>query len=109
MSPEVIQKSSYDQRTDIWSLGITVIEMAEGNPPNKHVTSFDQLLKTIQQKSPSFKNPKQWSEQIVDFVAQCLVFQFNERPDAMNLLWHPFIVSQSPPVADSLMSLINQI
>ncbi|EDR21492.1 hypothetical protein EDI_062060 [Entamoeba dispar SAW760] len=109
MSPEVIKKSFYNNKTDIWSLGITVIEMAEGNPPNRHVTSFDQLLTVIENKPPSFKNPKLWTTQLVDFVAQCLIIDYNQRPDAVTLLWHPFIVAQSPPSPQPLLDLIKQV
>ncbi|ELP90176.1 hypothetical protein EIN_406400 [Entamoeba invadens IP1] len=107
MSPEVIKKSFYDNKTDIWSLGITVIEMAEGNPPNRQVASFDQLLQCIEQKIPGFKNPKMWSSQLVDFVGKCLTFDYTQRPDAVTLLWHPFITSPATPVAQPLIDLIN--
>ncbi|KAL7722847.1 non-specific serine/threonine protein kinase [Entamoeba marina] len=107
MSPEVIKKSFYDNKTDIWSLGITVIEMAEGNPPNQHVTNFEQLLQILETKIPTFKNPKIWSKELIDFVSECLTFDFTKRPDAVSLLWQPFISQPSPPNPQSILELIQ--
>ena len=114
MSPEVIQESSYDSRADIWSLGITAIELADGEPPYADVhpmvsaplTSSAELLRRpallllpaqraifmIPSREPAtLKTPDAWSRDFNDFIARCLVKDFTKRPTATQLLQHPFV------------------
>jgi serine/threonine protein kinase len=60
MAPEVIQESNYDCKADIWSLGITAIEMAETFPPNSEINPMKVLFKIISDPPPSFKDPSKW-------------------------------------------------
>eukprot|EP00049_Salpingoeca_infusionum_P022445 m.6788 g.6788 ORF g.6788 m.6788 type:complete len:762 (-) comp5192_c0_seq1:1997-4282(-) len=97
MAPEVIAcdtqiDSLYDQRSDIWSLGITAIEMAEGDPPlsDKHPMRAVYLIP--RHAAPTL-NPKKWSAAYCDFVASCLIKDFEERPGAKKVLEHPFLKS----------------
>ena len=104
MSPEVILKEPYSNVTDIWSLGITVIEMADGcaplagNPPM-------QVIKVIPERpSPTVQAPKNFSEDFNDFVAQCTIKDKDERPSALGILVHPFIqTTKGPEVLKSLI------
>jgi len=91
MAPEVIQ-GQYDSLADIWSLGITAIELAEGKPPffNIHPMRFIFMIPT--QPPPKLSNQEKWSPMFHDFVAQCLTKDPANRPTAERLLKkHPFI------------------
>lgn len=91
MSPEVISQKKYNTKTDIWSLGITCIEMAEGDPPNSKLRHY-QLVKIIVNKPPTgLTHPEKWSPEFNDFVSQCLQYDPDKRPTAKLLLSHPFI------------------
>jgi len=91
MAPEVIQEQPYDGRADVWSLGITVIEMAEARPPNSHIHPMRALFVIPQQPAPTLKDPSRWPSEMVDFVNKCLVKDFNSRPTMAEMLRHPYI------------------
>mmetsp|Transcript_21109 Transcript_21109/g.37390 ORF Transcript_21109/g.37390 Transcript_21109/m.37390 type:complete len:931 (-) Transcript_21109:100-2892(-) len=91
MGPEVIQNGRYNSKADIWSLGITLIEMADGEPPFCNIHPMRALF-IIPQKDPStFRAPENWSDDLNSFLAKCLVKNPDERPSAEDLLSHPFI------------------
>ena len=91
MSPEIIGKTKYDQKTDIWSLGITSIEMAEGVPPYSHIHPIRAMF-VIQKNPPKgLAYPEKFSKQFNDFVEKCLTIDAAERPSAADLLNHVFI------------------
>ena len=91
MSPEVISQSNYDSKCDIWSLGITCIEMAEGKPPYSEIRTFLVMKKIISNPPKGLTNPKLWSKEFNDFVSLCLTFDPLKRPSAKDLIKHPFI------------------
>jgi serine/threonine protein kinase len=95
MSPEVIMQNRYNYKCDIWSLGITIIEMAEGEPPFAKVKPYLVLKKIITQPPTGLKNKEKWSQEFNDFVSKCLIFEPNDRPSAKELLNHPFIVKNN--------------
>ncbi|KAH3744672.1 Protein kinase domain [Pelomyxa schiedti] len=106
MSPEVLRKSKYNAKvTDIWSLGITVIEMAEGSPPNMRMCSFEQLLAAIERAPPKFAKPQFWHKDLIDFVSKCLTREVDTRPDAIAMLLHPFL--QQNGGANSIKGLVS--
>lgn len=72
MAPEVIQQDKYDGRADIWSVGITAIEMAEMLPPNSDVHPMRILFLIPQDPPPKLLNQKAWSANFHDFLAACL-------------------------------------
>eukprot|EP01128_Nolandella_sp_AFSM9_P003850 TRINITY_DN1692_c0_g1_i1.p1 TRINITY_DN1692_c0_g1~~TRINITY_DN1692_c0_g1_i1.p1 ORF type:complete len:498 (+),score=100.42 TRINITY_DN1692_c0_g1_i1:78-1496(+) len=92
MAPEVIQEK-YDHRADIWSLGITCIEMAEGRPPHYNVHPMRAIFMIPTRPPPKFTNPELWSTAFNDFLTQCLQKNPNDRPSASKLLKHPWIVA----------------
>ena len=89
MAPEVISQSNYDAKADIWSLGITSIEMATGNPPYYSIPPINALFKIQTDPPPSLDNS--FSASFRDFVGQCLQKDMNLRPSAESLLEHKFI------------------
>eukprot|EP00045_Choanoeca_perplexa_P008039 m.73538 g.73538 ORF g.73538 m.73538 type:complete len:748 (+) comp14332_c0_seq1:35-2278(+) len=94
MSPEVIacdaqDDALYDQRSDVWSLGITAIEMAEGEPPLSDLHPMRALFLVPRNPSPTLKG--KWSDHFNEFVAQCLIKDYEERPTAKKLLDHAFL------------------
>ncbi|XP_061169935.1 myosin-IIIb-like isoform X3 [Saccostrea echinata] len=96
MAPEVIAcerqlEYNYDIRCDIWSLGITAIELADGEPPLSDLHPMRALFKIPRNPQPQLVNPDQWSDDFKDFIAQCLVKDFEARPFAQDLLQHPLI------------------
>ncbi|KAJ1536677.1 hypothetical protein HK096_008822 [Nowakowskiella sp. JEL0078] len=95
MAPEVIDDLIPGTVADIWSLGITAIEMVEGLPPLADIHPMRALFKIPALPSPKLKVPEKYSLEFNDFIAQCLNKNPKERPSAETLLKHPFIVLHS--------------
>lgn len=91
MAPEVIQESHYDGKADIWSLGITIIEMAEGNPPLSDKNPMRALFSIPINPPPTFSNKSEWHVLTNDFLSQCLRKDLKQRPSAKILQGHPFV------------------
>jgi len=91
MAPEVILKDKYNHKADIWSLGITAIEMVEGDPPNTDIDSLEKLPLLAERPPPTFKNQRLWSAMFKDFLETMLVKDQNVRPGASDLEMHLFL------------------
>uniref|UniRef100_A0A3Q3VNZ2 non-specific serine/threonine protein kinase n=1 Tax=Mola mola TaxID=94237 RepID=A0A3Q3VNZ2_MOLML len=96
MAPEVIACEqqydySYDARCDVWSLGITAVELADGDPPLAEMHPVKALFKIPRNPSPTLRQPEQWCRSFSHFIAQCLIKDFEARPSVTHLLEHPFI------------------
>jgi serine/threonine kinase 3 len=87
----VIEEIGYDCVADIWSLGITALEMAEGKPPYGDIHPMRAIFMIPTKPPPSFREPDQWSSEFIDFVSLCLVKNPEERATATDLLQHEFI------------------
>jgi len=91
MAPEVILETKYDERCDVWSLGITLIEMAEGVPPLDHIHPMRAIFQIPKRDPPKFQEEAKWSADMVDFLVKCLIKDPKVRPHSSELLEHPFI------------------
>ncbi|XP_050395697.1 misshapen-like kinase 1 isoform X4 [Patella vulgata] len=99
MAPEVIAcdenpDATYDNRSDLWSLGITAIEMAEGKPPLCDMHPMRALFLIPRNPPPRLKNPTKWSSKFHNFVESCLIKDYTQRHNTEQLLKHPFIRDQ---------------
>ncbi|KAI7886661.1 kinase-like protein [Lichtheimia hyalospora FSU 10163] len=92
MAPEMIQHLEYTEKVDIWALGITAIELACGSPPFCDGTPATIFSRVIYEPSPTLDD-SQYSDNLNDFVSQCLEKDAKKRISADHALHHPFIVS----------------
>eukprot|EP00730_Choanoeca_flexa_P006278 TRINITY_DN12124_c0_g1_i6.p1 TRINITY_DN12124_c0_g1~~TRINITY_DN12124_c0_g1_i6.p1 ORF type:complete len:865 (+),score=247.45 TRINITY_DN12124_c0_g1_i6:170-2764(+) len=109
MAPEVImamEDGVYSYPADIWSLGITLIEMAEMNPPLIKMQAMSALFHIPQQEPPTFQS-QDWSDDMQSFLAACMHKEPKDRSTALQLLQHPFIsngATTSTPAINALIS-----
>ncbi|XP_076662422.1 serine/threonine-protein kinase msn isoform X10 [Halictus rubicundus] len=98
MAPEVIAcdenpDATYDNRSDLWSLGITALEMAESQPPLCDLHPMRALFLIPRSPPPRLKS-KKWSKKFHSFIETVLVKDYHQRPYTEQLLKHPFIRDQ---------------
>eukprot|EP01118_Nematostelium_gracile_P013654 TRINITY_DN5188_c0_g1_i1.p1 TRINITY_DN5188_c0_g1~~TRINITY_DN5188_c0_g1_i1.p1 ORF type:complete len:542 (-),score=104.76 TRINITY_DN5188_c0_g1_i1:4-1629(-) len=97
MAPEVISRVTYNSKVDIWSVGITTIELAEGRPPNNDINNVDGLIQILSRPSATLKAKNLYTKECNDFIAKCLIKEPEDRPSAIDLLGHAFIQSSKGP------------
>lgn len=110
LPPEVINReSNYSTAIDIWSLGITVIEMGDGQPPYSELEislSLSEIANTGK-PSPTFKNQSDWSDECLDFVSLCLNKDASNRKKAHELLQHDLI--RKAPSNNIIKDLVREV
>uniref|UniRef100_A0A3Q1FM57 non-specific serine/threonine protein kinase n=1 Tax=Acanthochromis polyacanthus TaxID=80966 RepID=A0A3Q1FM57_9TELE len=108
MAPEVIlamDEGQYDGKVDIWSLGITCIELAERKPPLFNMNAMSALYHIAQNESPALQ-PSEWTDYFRNFVDSCLQKFPQDRPNSEELLKHAFVQRERPESV--LIDLINR-
>jgi serine/threonine-protein kinase 24/25/MST4 len=90
MAPEIMTDEKYDGKADVWSLGITCLEMTTGKPPLSEVTP-QRVMMVIPQREPPKADSSKYSANFCDFVAACLTKDPKKRPSVKDLLKHPFV------------------
>ncbi|NXI41849.1 SLK kinase, partial [Galbula dea] len=106
MAPEVVMCETskdrpYDYKADIWSLGITLIEMAQIEPPHHELNPMRVLLKIAKSDPPTLAQPSKWSPDFKDFLKKCLEKNVDARWNAAQLLQHPFVtVTSNKPIRE---------
>uniref|UniRef100_A0A452GR39 non-specific serine/threonine protein kinase n=1 Tax=Gopherus agassizii TaxID=38772 RepID=A0A452GR39_9SAUR len=106
MAPEVVMCETskdrpYDYKADVWSLGITLIEMAQVEPPHHELNPMRVLLKIAKSDPPTLAQPSKWSSDFKDFLRKCLEKNVDARWNTAQLLQHPFVtVTSNKPVRE---------
>ncbi|KAK7575499.1 hypothetical protein V9T40_011785 [Parthenolecanium corni] len=101
MAPELIFSGrnnadgsvAYDNRIDVWALGITALELAEGQAPYESMHPTRAIFQIVRNPPPNFRLPSKWSQNYADFVSECLIKVPEERPFIFEFLEHPFVKS----------------
>ena len=97
MSPQVVKNNNYDMKTDIWSLGITCVELCNGEPPFANLNPKN-VMEKIALFPPSVDeviNKNEHTEDFYDFIKKCLEIEPKKRPTAKELIKHKFITKYS--------------
>eukprot|EP00834_Sanchytrium_tribonematis_P000849 NODE_17_length_48642_cov_1.199349.p13 type:complete len:381 gc:universal NODE_17_length_48642_cov_1.199349:19206-20348(+) len=105
MAPEIIQEIGYNTSADIWSLGITIIEMADSKPPFHHIHPMRAIFMIPNKPPPTVQDPPKWSSKFNDFVKCCLEKIPDERPTARQLINHDFV--KNAPESNILLELVQ--
>ncbi|KAM5140900.1 STE20-like serine/threonine-protein kinase isoform 2-T2 [Mantella aurantiaca] len=116
MAPEVVMCETskdrpYDFKADVWSLGVTLIEMAQIEPPHHELNPMRVLLKIAKSEPPTLAQPSRWSRDFSDFLRKCLDKNVDNRWTTSQLLQHPFVsvVHNSKPVRELIAEAIAEV
>lgn len=98
MAPEVVmcetsKDKPYDYKADVWSLGVTLIEMAQMEPPHHELNPMRVLLKIAKADPPTLDQPSRWSPEFNDFLKKAVDKNVEQRWSCQQLLQHPFVVN----------------
>eukprot|EP00755_Sulcionema_specki_P024534 Sspe_Gene.81411::Locus_52150_Transcript_1_1_Confidence_1.000_Length_1869::g.81411::m.81411/K04409/PAK1; p21-activated kinase 1 len=96
MAPEVIKGEPYDYKADVWSMGILALELCDGEPPLMDLPPMRALYVIVTQSAPKVKQPDRWSKTCRHFIESMLQKDPQGRPNAWDLLQHPFLKKATP-------------
>ncbi|XP_052892100.1 neither inactivation nor afterpotential protein C [Anopheles moucheti] len=96
MAPEVVTSSKsdkdvYDNRSDVWALGITAIELGDGKPPFADMHATRAMFQIVRNPPPTLYRQSTWTQEYNDFIAECLEKNPDHRPFIMEIIEHPFL------------------
>jgi len=91
MAPELIRGQNYGVGVDVWSTGILMMELAEGEPPYMDFPPLRALFLITSKGIPPLRDEKKWSQDCQQFLSQMLKLEVDDRPGASKLLEHPFL------------------
>ncbi|XP_028403006.1 serine/threonine-protein kinase PAK 6-like isoform X2 [Dendronephthya gigantea] len=97
MAPEIIARQPYGPESDIWSIGVMVIEMIDGEPPYFNEQPLQAMRKIRDLNPPTVKNPAKLSPRLKSFIEKALTHNPQERGTALDLLQHPFLRPYNNP------------
>eukprot|EP01088_Endostelium_zonatum_P006173 TRINITY_DN1827_c0_g3_i1.p1 TRINITY_DN1827_c0_g3~~TRINITY_DN1827_c0_g3_i1.p1 ORF type:complete len:523 (-),score=140.20 TRINITY_DN1827_c0_g3_i1:19-1551(-) len=113
MSPEVLNgEGKYDSKTDQWSLGITAIELAEGQPPYSDENVMQAMMKICSKDSPKpglTKEPEKWSDDFKAFIDVCVEREPEKRPTAVDLAKHSFIAGHAKTATEVMAEFLKKL
>ncbi|KAJ6567263.1 kinase-like domain-containing protein, partial [Mycena vulgaris] len=96
-SPEVIKKKEYGPEVDVWAFGITVVEMIDGAPPYMGEEPLKVLFLILVNGTPELKHPDTLSDELKDFLGNCLDVDVESRSSMSELVEHGFLTRACPP------------
>ncbi|KAA6397430.1 MAG: putative Serine/threonine-protein kinase 4 [Streblomastix strix] len=108
-APELMKDAPYDFKVDVWSLGITAIEMLDGKPPLSGVHPMKVIWLISENPSPLPLNPEKYSPELLNFITTCLEKEPNKRSSTEELIQHPFIKKYESANFDVLQPLIQEM
>ncbi|KAJ3003394.1 hypothetical protein HKX48_001780 [Thoreauomyces humboldtii] len=112
MAPEVMEQSGYDYKADIWSFGITALELATGHAPFAKFAPLKVLMLTLQNEPPTLDRDStkfRYSRVFKEMIDTCLVKDPSKRPNAEKLLAHPFFKLAAKKQSYLVLALLQQL
>ncbi|ESL06739.1 protein kinase [Trypanosoma rangeli SC58] len=109
MSPEAILELDYDEKADLWSLGITLIEMAEGAPPYIDTHPARALFMIPKVDPPTLHDKDRWSPQMALFLKRLLTKDYRLRPTATSMLNDPFVAPENIGTKEQMKAVIDEV
>jgi len=109
IAPEVVNTviAPYDEKCDVWSLGITCIELAELQPPLHEIAPMTAVMQIPKNPPPTLQCASQWSPEFNDFLRECFIKDPNKRKSCKELLQHPFFAGLENEKGSVLVPLIR--
>ena len=96
MAPEVLNQEKYDGKVDIWSLGITLLELAQGKNPWEELSPFKAMFKIREEQILDLQNPSDYSPEFNLFLKSTLQYDASHRKTAKELLASEFLLNTQP-------------